>query len=220
MKNRRKRETAAIIGEGITEKYYIESIKDLTKVSVLPRELNRKASNLQTLQREIENAINLGFDFVYCLIDMDGKNDGANKQSYQKLKMEFEGEHIDDKKGIKCKVVFIESERCTELWFLYHFLKQPVTRKFNSYKEVEKVLKTYVKNYDKTDKFFKSIGNLHSLLTKRVPDGSLDNAVKNAISSCKTKNEQERNYTYTEMHLLFDGLGIIKLQKKKIENNN
>ena len=77
------KKTIAIIGEGITEKYYIESLKSLSNFSILPRELNRKASSLTKLAQEIKNGIDKGYDKIYCLIDMDNKDSGKEQTSYQ-----------------------------------------------------------------------------------------------------------------------------------------
>ena len=70
------RKTIAIIGEGITEKYYIESLKGISPFVVMPRELGKKASSLKTLEKNILLCVEKGFDEIYCLIDMDGKTSG------------------------------------------------------------------------------------------------------------------------------------------------
>ena len=141
---------------------------------------------------------------------MDGKNEGKSKHDYQALKLKYHGKIIEKKKkGISCKVVFIETERCTELWFLYHFTRSAITKKFNSYDELERELKKHRPNYEKKDAYFKSIGSLHHEMTvKRAPQGSLANATRNARASIKSKEADERLHTYSEMHKLFEALGI------------
>ena len=204
------RKTIAVIGEGITEKYYIESLKGLSPFSLLPKELGKKASNLKKLETDIKSSITAGYDEVYCLIDMDNKKEGENKTKYENLKRRYHNKiHEIKKQGIECKVSFIETERCIELWFLFHFLKQSTTHEFLSYKEVEKELQKFRKNYSKQDKYFKSIGSLHEELTSRnAPKGSLKQAIKNAENSIISKNKENRDYTYSEMHLFIKALGI------------
>ena len=80
------RKSIVVIGEGITEKYYIESLRGLSDFQIKPRSLNKKASNLKALEKEILDAANMGADEIYCLIDMDGKTEGKNKEEYLKLK--------------------------------------------------------------------------------------------------------------------------------------
>jgi hypothetical protein len=204
------RKAIAIIGEGITEKYYIESLKGLSPFTILPKELGRKASNLKSLEVHINTSINDGYDEVYCLIDMDGKSEGTAKTDYEKLKAKYHDKtHGNKKKGIQCQVKFIETERCVELWFLYHFTKSAITRNFASYEELEKELQKYRPNYQKTEKYFRSVGNLHlELTTKRIPNGSLKQAIQNSKNSIESKEQEVRKHTYSEMHVLIEALQI------------
>ncbi len=216
------RKAIAILGEGITEKYYIESIKGLTPFAVLPKSLDRKASNLKHLEKTIKDSIIQGYDEVYCLIDMDGKREGTSQQNYQTLKAKYHDKtHGKKKDGIQCRVVFIETERCTELWFLYHFTKSVVTREFTNYNELQAELRKYRPAYEKTERYFRSVGNLHlEMTTKREPFGSLLNASDKAQKSVETRDRDNRPYTYSEMHLLFKALGIIKEKDKKPLKSN
>lgn len=200
----------AVIGEGITEKYYIESLKGQSPFDIRPQELGKKASSLKKLELNIQNSILAGYDEVYCLIDMDGKRENPNKSSYETLKRKYHGlTHGSKKKGIQCKVIFIETERCTELWFLYHFTQSAITKEFRTYRELEQELHKYRPLYEKSDKYFRSVADLHKELTmKREPKGSLENAIQNAQSSLVSRVRDERNYTYCEFHLLFDALKI------------
>lgn len=83
------RKTIAVIGEGITEKYYIESLKGISPFVIMPRELGIKASNLKSLDKNISLCIEKGFDEIYCLIDMDGKTSGKTQSEYLTLKNKF-----------------------------------------------------------------------------------------------------------------------------------
>jgi hypothetical protein len=202
--------TIAIIGEGITEKFYIESLKCLTPFTVLPQALGRKASSLKELDKAIRDSIQKGFDEVYCLIDMDGKREGTSKADYNKLKTKYHNQiHGKKKDGIQCKVEFIETERCTELWFLYHFTNSTLTREFRNYEELEAELRRHRPRYEKTEKYFRAVSNLHLEMTsKREPHGSLEKALKNAKNSVATRDLDSRPFTYSEMFRLFDALNL------------
>lgn len=204
------RKTIAVIGEGITEKYYVESLKGISPFVIMPRELGIKASSLKSLSKYIDLSINKGFDEIYCLVDMDGKTSGKNKNDYLTLKKKFHNKtFIKKSKGLKSKVFFIETERCTELWFLYYFTKGAITRKFNSYKELEKELRKYRPNYEKTEKYFKSLANMHSNFESENPKGSILKAYENSKSSLLSSVNDGREHTYSEMHFLIKALGII-----------
>jgi hypothetical protein len=198
-----------IIGEGITEKYYIESLKGLSPFKIEPRELGIKASSLKVLEKNILICIENGYDEIYCLIDMDGKTDGRAQVDYSKLKNKYHNKIISKKsKGTKSKIIFIETERCTELWFLYYFTKNVMTRKFNSYKELENELRKFRPNYEKTEKYFKSLGNINNNFESGNPKGSIINAYNNSKSSLKSNLKDERGYSYSEMHILIKALHI------------
>ena len=208
------RKTIAIIGEGITEKYYIESLKGISPFVIMPRELGIKASNLRSLEKNINLCIEKGFDEIYCLIDMDGKTSGKTQSEYLILKNKFHSKSFSKKsKGLESKVVFIETERCTELWFLYYFTKGTVTRKFNSYDELEKELRKYRPNYEKTEKYFKSLVNINNNFENENPKGSIIKAYKNSELSLKSNSNDNRGYSYSEMHLLIKALGIYSEDK-------
>lgn len=205
------RKAIAVIGEGITEKYYIESLKGLSPFTLVPRELNKKASSLKVLENDIKLCIAKGYDEVYCLIDMDGKNNGKAQFEYLSLKKKYHNKtHGKLKERIQCKVVFVETERCIELWFLYYFVSNVITKKFNSYDELEKELKKYRPNYEKTAKYFKTIGNIHENFENIATKGSLINACKNSKLSLISNFRDERGYTYSEMHILMIALDIWK----------
>jgi len=204
------RKAIAVIGEGITEKYYIESIRGLSPFNPEPRLLNKKASSTKFLEKTIIASISKGYDEIYCLIDMDGKQQGKPRQDYLALKSKYHNRlHGKKRVGIQRTVTFIETERCTELWFLFHFLSSATTREFRNYEELQSELRKFRPNYEKTDKYFRSVGNLHEEMTnKHNPNGSLCCAIKNAKCSLETKERENRHYTYSEMHLLLDALGI------------
>lgn len=203
------RETIAIIGEGITEKYYIESLKGLSPFTLLPQELGKKASSLKDLENSIKKAIKEGYDAVYCLIDMDTKRSGTNKDAYYSLKNKYHKEH-KTKNNQTCNVVFIETERCTELWFLYHFTKSATTREFRNYEELEQELKKFRSDYGKNDSYFRKNGGIHKNLTELQPKGSLEQAVRNAENSVESRDRDGRTHTYSEMGRLIKALKIIK----------
>ncbi len=197
-----------VIGEGITEKYYIESLRSLAKnnFQITPQELGIKASNLADLEKAISKAIDKGYDEIYCLIDMDSKENGASSSKYKTLKEKYHDRRIvKKKKGIDCYIRFIETKRCTELWFIYYF--DYVTRHFASYKEVETYLHKYVADYEKHDRYFKGVKDLHKKMLSC--GGVLKRALENARKSVSARDQTDStDMSYSEMHYLLHALGI------------
>ncbi len=73
------------------------------------------------MSKKIKEDINLGYDEIFCVVDMDNKQKGVAKQDYYALKQKYLEPINMPRKGILCRVKFFESHPCTELFFLYYF---------------------------------------------------------------------------------------------------
>ena len=158
------KETFIIIGEGPTEYFFLTSLKDefRTLQNIDPQ--YPKHTSMAELELKIKNAIDQGYNHVYCMIDLDNKKEGKNKSDYVNLKKKYHGKHISKpKKGIDCHIEFFETERCTELFFLFYF--KYTTRLYNHSNEVEADLSKQC-GYSKTQDFFRK-HPLHQYFTKQ-----------------------------------------------------
>ena len=185
------RQTALILGEGPTEFYYFKSFCDVFKRLTIKPD-SPKHTNLTELDAKIKEGIDLGYNHIFCVIDMDTKDNEPEHSQYQKLKKKYANPIKKPKKGIDCKVEFFETHRCTELFFLYYF-------RYTSrpYDNQEKLLDDLNRNveYRKTKDFFSK--GLHAYFERN--NGSLDNAVANAKRSMTEKQKDGREYTYSEL---------------------
>ena len=195
------KETFIIIGEGPTEYFFLTSLKDefRTLQNIDPQ--YPKHTNMVELEQKIKNAIEQGYNHVYCMIDLDNKKDGKNKSDYINLKKKYHGKHVSKpKKGIDCHIEFFETERCTELFFLYYF--KYTTKLYNHSKEVETDLSKEC-GYMKTTDFFRK-HPLHQFFMQQ--GGSIYDAISNAEKSMATADD--RGYTFSELGRMFKMLGI------------
>lgn len=199
-----QRKTTIIIGEGPTEFYYLNSLKDRFRVLQHIKPDSPKNTSLRELQRSIESSIQMGYSQVFCLIDMDTKKkDSKSMAEYQRLKKKYHNAHIIKKRsGIDCQIRFYETERCTELFFVYYF--KYTTQKFQTSDDVESLLNK-ICGYDKTLKFFRG-HPLHQFFEKQ--GGSFANAISNANKSLVEVRKGNRDYTYSEIGSMFNDLGI------------
>lgn len=121
----RKRLTVAVIGEGITEKYYIQSLQDILEIKPTP--VKPKNSTLKEMEISIKDCIRKGYSKIFCLIDKDNKiNDGnpdhdRNAAEYARLKKQYHNKLHKCPDGGVTKIVMIESYPATEIFFLYYF---------------------------------------------------------------------------------------------------
>lgn len=194
------RQTALILGEGPTEFFYFKSLCDVFKhITIKPD--YPKHTNLKELEKKIEEGIEMGYSHIFCIIDMDTKELELERSQYQKMKAKYAEPINKPKKGINCKVEFFETHRCTELFFLYYF--RYTSRPYDDQEPLLKDLNQYAE-YRKTIEFFIKTKGLHGYFERN--GGSLEKAIDNANRSIDEKNNDGRDYTYSELGRLMEKL--------------
>lgn len=201
---KRQRLTTIIIGEGATEFYYLNSLKDNYRMLQNIKPDTPKNTSLKDLQQSIEEAIHLGYARIFCLIDMDTKRkDAKSMADYDKLKKKYHDLHIcKPKSGIDYTIKFFETDRCTELFFLYYF--RFTTQEFSSSADIETLLNKEC-GYEKSLKFFRA-HPLHQYFVSQ--GGDLLAAISHSNQSLVDLDA--RMHTYSEMGKMFEELGIDK----------
>lgn len=199
------RQTALILGEGPTEFFYFKSLCDVFKGLTIKPDYP-KHTNIKELDAKIAEGVEMGYSHIFCIIDMDTKDEEPERTQYQKLKAKYAKPISKPRKGIYCKVEFFESHRCTELFFLYYFCYTS-----RPYKEQKTLLKDLNKNleYRKAVEFFIKCKGLHSYFERN--GGSLASAIDNADRSMDEKQASGRNYTYSELGKLMQQLKELEL---------
>ncbi|MEE1177729.1 MAG: RloB family protein [Paludibacteraceae bacterium] len=194
------RQTALILGEGPTEFFYFKSLCDVFKhITIKPD--YPKHTNLKDLEKKIEEGVEMGYSHIFCIIDMDTKDLEPERSQYQKMKAKYAEPINKPKKGINCRVEFFETHRCTELFFLYYF--RYTSRPYDDQEPLLKDLNQYVE-YRKTIEFFIKTKGLHSYFERN--GGSLEKAIANANRSMDERNNDGRDYTFSELGRLIEKL--------------
>lgn len=194
------RQTALILGEGPTEFFYFKSLCDVFKhITIKPD--YPKHTNLKDLEKKIEEGVEMGYSHIFCIIDMDTKDLEPERSQYQKMKAKYAEPINKPKKGIYCSVEFFETHRCTELFFLYYF--RYTSRPYDDQEPLLKDLNQYVE-YRKTIEFFIKTKGLHSYFERN--GGSLEKAIANANRSMDERNNDGRDYTFSELGRLMEKL--------------
>ncbi|MBP7359585.1 MAG: RloB domain-containing protein [Prevotella sp.] len=196
----KQHKTTLILGEGPTEFFYFKSLNDVFRgVTVKPD--YPKHTSIKELQLKITDGIAMGYDYIFCVIDMDTKDEGAELSQYVLLKKKYEKSVVKRKNGIHCEVKFFETHRCTELFFLYYF--KYTSRMYTDQNLLLKDLNQHCE-YHKSKDFFVKCKGLHSYFEKK--GGSLDAAIVNAEHSLRDRNAGMRDYTYSELGILMKNL--------------
>lgn len=194
------RQTALILGEGPTEFFYFKSLCDIFK-SVTIKPDYPKHTSMKELEAKIADGVAMGYNHIFCIVDMDTKDVEPERSQYQKLKMKYAKPVAKPKKGIHCKVEFFETHRCTELFFLYYF--RYTSRLYETQELLLKDLNQCIA-YQKTADFFIKTKGLHGYFERN--GGSLEKAVANANRSMEEKQKSARDYTYSELGRLIIAL--------------
>lgn len=186
---------ALILGEGPTEFFYFQSLRDIYKGLTLKPDYP-KHTNLKELEKKIEVGIDMGYSHIFCIIDMDTKDKEPEHTQYQKLKAKYAKPIHRPKKGISCEVDFFETHPCTELFFLYYF--RYTSCLYNDQKSLLTDLQKHVA-YQKKEDFFRKCKGLHDYFERN--GGSLENAIRNAQQSVNAGGN-----TYSELGRLMERL--------------
>lgn len=187
-----------IIGEGITEKYYFESLRDILVIKPqTPKP--PKQYNVAELEKIIKQRAKEGYTKIHCLIDMDNKvADASYMRKYQQLKAKYHNKGV---KGADCEVYFWESHPSIELFFYYYF-EMSTAEKSND------GLKSWLEHkfdYDVSEKYFTK-NSLHGKMTNN--GGCLRDAISRAKNSVRLRDGDNYNCSYTELGELIETLGL------------
>lgn len=187
------RQATLILGEGPTEFFFFKSLCDVFKRLTIKPDYP-KHTNIKDLEAKIAEGVAMGYNHIFCIIDMDTKNEEPERSQYQKLRAKYAKPINKPKKGIFCEVEFFETHRCTELFFLYYFHYK--ARPYDTQEALLKDLNRCVE-YHKTIEFFIKCRGLHSYFERN--GGSLDAAITNADRSMQEKQSTGRDYSYSEL---------------------
>ena len=187
------RQATLILGEGPTEFFFFKSLCDVFKRLTIKPDYP-KHTNLKDLEAKIAEGVAMGYNHIFCIIDMDTKNEEPERSQYQKLRAKYAKPINKPKKGIFCEVEFFETHRCTELFFLYYFHYK--ARPYDTQEALLKDLNRCVE-YHKTIEFFVKCRGLHSYFERN--GGSLDAAITNADRSMQEKQSTGGEYSYSEL---------------------
>ena len=186
-----------VLGEGITEKYYIKSLLDV--LTIRPRCERVKPYNTKELEAAIIQYAKEGYTTIHCLIDMDKKvNEPKTMENYKKLKQKYDRKQV---KKTDCEVRFYESFPSIEQFFYYYFENSTTEHKNNE-------LKSWLKHkcgYETSEKWLKT-HSLHNTFIKS--GGCLMEAIQNAKKSVRERGVNNFNCSYTEISELIEHLRL------------
>lgn len=185
-----KKKSVAIIGEGETEWFYLDSLRIAKRYPFQMKPTFPKHSDWRYIFQQAESCLSEDYDIVICLIDMDViYNKPDEKSLYDNKKTDLQ----------KTGIIIIETNPCTEFWFLLHFLPSFSTKAYQTYDELEKELRKYLPGYEKSKRYFKK----NPLYPDLIKHGDLSRATKYAAKLLNiAQDSPEYLHSYTQIHEL------------------
>ena len=185
------KKSIAIIGEGETEWWYFETLRIACRYKFKVAPDFPQHSDIPHIAKLAEDYVKRETDYVVCLVDMDRLLRLPKEMAtYQQLK-----------KSSHRNVIWIETNPCTEFWFLLHFLPQLSTKHYETYEDVLPDLQRYMPGYEKTARYFRK-NNLYKYLTEH---GDLQRALTYAEELSRlSEATPEDKIAYSQMHRVFN----------------
>lgn len=150
-RNRKKRlekTTYSIVVDGKTEIWYLQMMKnaeDLPRIDIKP-DLPKKKKLKELFETVKENAEN--YDKVIWLVDIDTIISDNQVGRF--------GNYFNRLKKIK-NISILANTPCLEYWYLLHF--KSTKKYFPTCNKVTTELKKHLKDYEKTEKYYKNAKN-------------------------------------------------------------
>lgn len=194
--------SVAIIGEGETEWFYFDSLRITCRYPFKVAPDFPQHSDLKHILKLVESYLNKQqYDFIVCLFDMDRLlQQPSEMRLYTNAKKKYGA------KKYAGRVMFIETNPCTEFWFLLHFLPNVVCRQYESYEQLLPELQKHMPGYEKTKRYFTKT-NLYKYLTEH---GDLERAVQNSEKLCQLCQESPEDLkAYSEIHKVIELLKTV-----------
>lgn len=194
MKTAKQTKSIAIIGEGETEWFYFDSLRSFCRYPFRIAPDFPQHADIVHFIKMAEQYDSEGYDKIVCLIDMDRiLANPAEMNAYRSIRKRTE--------KLYANIEFIETNPCTEFWFLLHYMPNLHHKHYGSYRELENELRIYMPGYDKTKRYFQRT-NLYQYLTT---NGNLELARANSkILSEISKQNKDDYIAYSEVYKVFN----------------
>ena len=185
------KKSIAIIGEGETEWFYFDSLRIACRYPFKVAPDFPQHSDIPHMAKLAESYVRCETDYVICLVDMDRLLQNPKEMDT----------YLRIRKKSSRKIVWVETNPCTEFWFLLHFLPQLSEKHYDSYEQLIPELQRYMPGYEKTVRYFRKI-KLYNYLTE---NGDLQRALSYAKELSRlSEATPEDKIAYTQMHRVFE----------------
>jgi hypothetical protein len=197
----------ALVVDGECEYWYFNMLKRNEKTIAV--DLRPEIPTKKKLEEQYNKVLELSKDYdkVFWIIDLDVINNETRlaKTGARTALQKMRQYHYDLNTKHSNKVTVIINNPCLEYWLLLHF--EPTTKYFNNCEDATRQLSRHLNNYQKTQGYFTKQDNDIYLKLRHLLNRASENAQK--LGDFDFDNPYSG---MTQMHLLFEELGIIKFK--------
>lgn len=183
-----KRKSIFVLGDGQTEQYYFDHLKNLKGYSYKIKPRLFDDISIENAEDQIDQLLSGDADMIFYFTDYDTIVNQEKKDKFLAFKKKYQDNP---------NVFILESMPSIEFWFLLHFKK--TTKRFKNSKEVEKELQRILKGYSKQKQFLKNPAWVEKLCEGK----KMEDARKRSIEILKDKQSMsdEDHFPYTRAHI-------------------
>lgn len=189
----------AVLGDGITEQWYLKHLKDYRNYIFSIKPTLFDDITFEKAEDIIDDLLAGGCNKIIYLTDYDTLVAQDKLQSFNKFKRKYASR----------KDIFIcESMPAIEIWFLLHF--QYTTKEYVNCNQLLDDLKNHIPNYKKKKIFLQQTDWFNLMVNEEKDDQAVKNATR--LSKLRSKGGTQQHFPFTRMHL---AIAEFEKQKKK-----
>ena len=187
-----------VLGDGITEQYYLKHIKDIYGYKYSIRPFLFDSITIETAEGIIDDLLSGDCDHIIYFTDYDTIVNQNKKDKFDAIVKKY---------ARRKEVLICESMPSIEFWFLLHFVK--TTREFCYANQAVQELLKYLKNYSKNRNFLENIRWVSELCENNKLEVALSNS--KVVLKQNESGTQGKHSPYTKIHL---GIELFNKLKK------
>ena len=174
-------------GQNTHEWFYFDSLRIALRYPFKVAPDFPQHSDIQHMSKLVNDYVRRQYDYVVCLVDMDRLlTHPSEMETYKRLKSKSDS-----------SVMWVETNPCTEFWFLLHFLPGLAIRHYTNQDQAIAELRKYMPGYEKTQRYLAK-ANIYCYLRD---NGNLTRAMANAEQLCKLcRDNKDDRMAYSEVH--------------------
>lgn len=163
-KQRKLNNTIAVIADGQTEKWYLESVKvhyrhdTLKGIRIEPQLPHKK--QIDELVSLAKGKVTEGYKKVVLIVDFDEIL--ANDSEFAKFKHFYQGYCDSEHSSWMNNVILVVNNPCLEYWYILHF--NQTDKFYRTYTDLKKDLLKQLSDYDKSKDYYCSTPDIFTRL--------------------------------------------------------